>query len=417
MLFSLFMVSTFLTILTFALFVLTCAFYSFLRPVAKSQAPDRDLPFVSVLVPARNEEGKIGRCLDSLIKQDYPNFEVIVIDDRSVDGTAAVIQSYAAQDPRIKPVSGKDTPPGWTGKCNALAHAVGYASGDWFFFTDADTFHQPNSIRDAVSHGISNKADLVSFMPMQELGSFWERVLMPTLLGSFLLGDPFHSVNDPEAGKAYAYGQYVIARRSSYLAVGGHQSVRDEILEDHALARVFKAKGYKILVADGKTLYSVRMYTDLESMWLGWTKNLYSLIESRVPNLFAVLLVINGTILYPFVQTLVLTQLYLNGEPPATIALLAAPVAVQLVIAFLWYRLTSEHHAGIDLRHFFLFPFGALAVSILYIHAAYLVLTGSQVNWKGRRYTVNTSRTIQAPNSQGLDASLDVALAKESADL
>src|SRR5262249_1391630 len=116
-------------------------------------------------------------------------------------------------------------------------------------------------------------------------------------------------------------------------------------------------------------------------------------------------------------QTLVLAQLYLNGEPPATIALLAAPVAVQLLIAFLWYRLTSEHHAGIDLRHFFLFPFGALAVSILYIHAAYLVLTGSQVNWKGRRYTVNTSRTIQAPDSQGLDAGLDVALAKESADL
>lgn len=417
MLLSLFTVSTFLTILTFALFVLTCAFYTCLRPVGKSQIADRDLPFVSILVPARNEEGKIGRCLDSLLKQNYPNFEIIVIDDRSVDGTAAVIQSYAARDARIKKVNGKDTPPGWTGKCNALAHAVGYASGDWFFFTDADTFHHPNSIRDAVSHGIQNKADLVSFMPMQELGSFWEQVLMPTLLGSFLLGDPFHSVNDPHANKAYAYGQYVIARRSSYLAVGGHQSVRDEILEDHALARVFKAKGYKILVADGKTLYSVRMYTDLESMWLGWTKNLYSLIESRVPNLFAVLLVINGTILYPFVQTIVLAKLYLNGVPPATLALLAAPVAIQLLIAFLWYRLTSEHHAGIDLRHFFLFPFGALAVSILYIHAAYLVLTGSQVNWKGRRYTVNTSRTIQAPDGQVRDTALDVALAKESADI
>jgi len=417
MLVSLFMVSTFLTILTFALFLLTCAFYTFLRPVAKSQTPDRELPFVSVLVPARNEEGKIGRCLESLLKQNYPNFEVIVIDDRSIDGTAAVIQSYAARDSRIKPVNGKDTPPGWTGKCNALAHAVGYASGDWFIFTDADTFHHPNSIADAVSHGITNKADLVSFMPMQELGSFWERLLMPTLLGSFLLGDPFHAVNDPLAERAYAYGQYVITRRSSYLAVGGHQSVRDEILEDHALSRVFKGKGYKILVADGKTLYSVRMYTDLESMWLGWTKNLYSLIESRVVNLFAVLLVINGTILYPFVQAVLLFQLYVAGESPGTIGLLAAPVVVQLMIAFLWYRLTSEHHAGIDSRHFFLFPLGAVAVSILYIHAAYLILTGSQVSWKGRRYTVNTSRTIQAPDSQGLDAGLDVALAKETADV
>jgi chlorobactene glucosyltransferase len=410
------MVNTFLTILTFALFVLTCAFYRFLRPVSKSELPDKDLPFVSILVPARNEEGKIGRCLESLIKQNYPNFEVIAIDDRSVDGTASIIQSYAAKDARIKLVKGKDTPPGWTGKCNALAHAVGYASGDWFIFTDADTFHHANSIRDAVSHGITNRADLVSFMPMQELGSFWERLLMPTLLGSFLLGDPFHSVNDPKAARAYAYGQYIIARRNSYLAVGGHQSVRDEILEDHALSRVFKAKGYKILVADGKTLYSVRMYTDLESMWQGWTKNLYSLIESRVGNLFAVLLVINGTILYPFVQAIALAQLYLAGESPATLELLAIPVVLQLLIAFLWYRLTSEHHAGIDAKHFFLFPLGALAVSILYVHAAYLVLTGSQVNWKGRRYTVNTSRTIQAPHSEGLESGLDVALAKEPAE-
>lgn len=417
MLVTLFMASTFLTILTFELFVLTCAFYKILCPVAKSELPDRELPFVSILVPARNEEGKIGRCLASLLKQDYPNFEVIAIDDRSTDGTAAIIESFARNDSRIKLVKGKDTPPGWTGKCNALAHAVGYASGDWFVFTDADTFHHPNSVRDAVSHGLSRKADLVSFMPMQELGSFWERLLMPTLLGSFLLGDPFHTVNDADANRAYAYGQFVITRRSSYLAVGGHQSVRDEILEDHALARVFKAKRYRILVADGKTLYSVRMYTDLKSMWQGWTKNLYSLIEARVGNLFGALFVINSTILYPFLLVGVICHLYFTGTSLFWLELLAAPVAFQLLTAFLWYRLTSEHHAGIDWKHFFLLPLGSLAVSVLYVHAAYLVLSGGQVNWKGRRYTVNTSRTIQAASRKSHDQALDVALAKETADV
>src|SRR5262249_43004400 len=161
--------------------------------------------------------------------------------------------------PQVKFVKGKDAPSGWIGKCNALAHAVGYASGAWFLFTDADTCHTPNSVRDAVSYAIKNEVDLISFVPMQELGSFWERLLMPVLLSSFLVGDPFHAVNNPKRKLAYAYGQYILCRRSSYLAIGGHQSVRDEIVEDHAIARVFKQKGYKICVADGKTLYSVRM--------------------------------------------------------------------------------------------------------------------------------------------------------------
>jgi chlorobactene glucosyltransferase len=417
MLVSLFMVSTFLTLLTFSMYVLTCAFYKFLRPVYPAKLADRDLPFVSICVPARNEEKKIARCLDSLISQNYPSFEIIVVDDRSTDATAEIIESFVAKDARVKLVRGKDTPSGWIGKCNALAHAVGYASGDWFAFTDADTFHQPNSIRDAVCHGLTNKADLVSFMPMQELGSFPERLVMPLLLGSFLLGDPFHSVNDPAAQRAYAYGQYIITRRSSYLAVGGHQSVRDEILEDHALSRVFKEKGYRILVGDGKSLYSVRMYTDLESMWQGWTKNLYSLIESRIGNLFLVLFLINSTILYPFVQVPVLIQLFVGGESPATLQILAIPVLLQLLVVYLWYRKTSEHHAGIGPKQFFLLPFGALAVSVLYLHASFLVLSGGQVNWKGRRYTVNTFKTIQPRSKQSLDPALDTVLGQDRADL
>jgi chlorobactene glucosyltransferase len=417
MLVSLFMVSTFLTLLTLAMYVLTCSFYRFLRPVYSAKLPDRELPFVSILVPARNEEKKIARCLESLLLQDYPSFELIVVDDRSTDSTASIIESFAKADSRVKLVRGKDTPSGWIGKCNALAHAVGYASGDWFVFTDADTFHHPNSIRDSICHGLSNKADLVSFMPVQELGTFPERLVMPLLLGSFLLGDPFHSVNDAAAQRAYAYGQYIITRRSSYLAVGGHQSVRDEILEDHALSRVFKEKGYKILVGDGKPLYRVRMYVDLESMWQGWTKNLYSLIESRVGNLFLVLFLINSTILYPFVLIPLLGQLYLSGENLAALQIVAIPVFLQLLLVFLWYTKTSEHHAGVGWKHFFLLPFGSLAVSILYLHASYLVLSGGQVNWKGRRYTVNSFKTIQPVSNQSLDPALDVALGQDRVDL
>jgi len=199
MLLSLMLVNT---LFIMALYALTLAFYVLLKGVEPSRRKTSELPFVSVIVPARNEEGKIGRCIESLLAQNYPNFELIVIDDRSTDKTGEIIASYAEKDSRIKFVRGKDAPSGWIGKCNALAHAVGYASGDWFIFTDADTYHHPNSVVDSVSYGMANRIDLMSFVPMQELGSFPERLIMPVLLSAFFIGAPFHAVNNPRDSRA-----------------------------------------------------------------------------------------------------------------------------------------------------------------------------------------------------------------------
>jgi len=405
---SIFLVST---LLILGLFGLTCAFYALLKPVERSEFEDKNLPFVSVIIPARNEEAKIARCIDSVLKQNYPNFEVVIIDDRSTDSTGQIIAEFAAKDKRIKSVQGKDAPDGWIGKCNALAHAVGYASGDFFIFTDADTYHHPNSLRDSVSYAITNKIDLISFVPVQELGSFWERLVMPVLLSSFLLGDPFHTVNDPEAERAYAYGQYILCRRSSYHAIGGHQSVRDEIVEDHAIGRVFKEKGYKIAVADGKTLYSVRMYTDFESLWQGWTKNVYSLIDSKIFNLVFILVMLNTILLVPYLELAWVIAEWYEGDVSGNLMRLTSLVAVQWIIFGFWWRKTTEHHAGVDWRHFFLIPFGGIAVSCLYIHSAYLVLFGAQVNWKGRQYVVNKHKTIRH------DAELENAKLRDASDV
>jgi chlorobactene glucosyltransferase len=403
------------TIFVLVYTALILAFYSLLRNVPRSKLPKRELPFVSVVVPARNEVGKIARCLESLALQDYPNFEIVVIDDRSTDGTGDVIAALAERFPNIKHVSGKDNPDGWIGKCNALDQAMAYASGEWVIFTDADTCHKPTSIRDSVDYAIGNKCDLISFVPLQELGSFWERLVMPVLLGSFLCGDPFHSVNSPAAERAYAYGQYILVRRSTYQLVGGHQSVRDEIVEDHALARVFKSKGYRILVADGKELYTVRMYTDLKSLWHGWTKNLYSLIECRPGNLLLVVVGINCAVLLPFLELIGLGSMAAAGESADLLEMLLL-VALQLFCLGVVYRKTSEHFAGVDWRHFLFIPAGGLAVSALYLSSAYHVLSGSQVNWKGRRYTVNTSKTIESSRATGLEPAREKAFAPESTD-
>lgn len=407
------------TLLVTALAGLTFAFYAFLRAVPRSAIADRDLPLVSVVVPARNEETKIRRCLESLRAQNYPNFEIVVIDDRSTDSTGEIIEALFKIDSRIKFVQGKSLPDGWIGKCNALVHAVGYASGEWYVFTDADTCHSPNSIRDSVSYAITNKADLVSFVPVQELGSFWERVVMPVLLGSFLCGDPFHTVNDPDKSRAYAYGQYVLARRSAYRATGGHQAIRDEIVEDHALGRLFKSNGHRILVADGRDLYTVRMYTNLETLWQGWTKNIYSLIECRPINLILVLAIINGAALVPFLQLAALASLTASGEPAEHLHKMWTLMALQFGVLIAWYKRTTNHYTGVGLLHFLLIPLGSLTVTVLYLHSAFLVMAGREVNWKGRRYRVNSSKTIdsgQPALGPILDPALDTALAPKSGD-
>ena len=367
-----------------------------MKTVSKSEVQDKDLPFVSVLVPARNEEGKIERCIESILNQDYPHFEFIIIDDRSTDRTGEIIAEYARKDSRIRFVQGKDAPDGWIGKCNALAHSVRYASGDWFIFTDADTYHHPNSLRDAVTHAMEDKLDLLAFIPVQELGSFPERLVMPVLLSSFLLGDPFHSVNDKEAKRAYAYGQFVMARRDPYIATGGHQAVRDEIVEDHALAQVFKDKGYKIQVADGKSLYSVRMYTDWPSLWNGWTKNLYSFIDSKLSNLFLVLVLMNIVLILPYFELAWVIAEWMEGDITVNTWRLSFFVLAQYIVLFSWFKRVSEHQSGLNWMHFFLVPFGGIAVQALFVHAAYLVIFGEQVNWKGRKYVVSTSKTIKS---------------------
>ncbi len=384
-------------VLVTTFFALTLVFYALRQRIPDVQELKlTKFPLVSVVVPARNEESKILRCLDSLLNQSYPNLEIIVIDDRSQDNTGTIIEGLAKLHPdKLKMVKGIEAPDGWVGKCNALRNAVAYASGEYFVFTDADTYHHKDSVLRAVSYVRKHKIDLISFIPVQEFGSFAERLIMPLLLSSFLLGDTFHAVNEPLAKRAYAYGQYILCARNAYEAIGGHQSVRDEIVEDHALGRVFKENGFKIWVACGRGLYQVRMYTDLQSLWYGWTKNLYSLIDSKISNLALILFFVNYVVFLPFLSLGYLFYAFATQPLSHELIQLTQLVLTSLVVLICWYKRTSTHFEGLESRHFLMLPLGCMVLSMLYIHSAYLVLTGREVNWKGRKYRVNSAKTIQ----------------------
>jgi len=155
------------------------------------------------------------------------------------------------------------------------------------------------------------------------------------------------------------------------------------------------------------------MYTDLTSLWQGWTKNLYSLIECRLFNLVAVLTLINSAALLPFVQGAAVAWLWVTEPGYPLLEQSTLMVAAELIVIFLWYHLTLTHLRGVNWRHYFLLPLGSLAVTLLYLHSTYLVFSGTAVNWKGRRYKVNTTRTISA-GGQVLPLPLENAVASET---
>jgi len=242
----------------------------------EAEAPTGDeWPFVSIIVPARNEERNLPRLLPSLLSQKYPAYEVIVVDDKSEDNTPTILSDWSTRDERLKIVNGVELPrqEGWLGKPHAMHQGAQQAKGDWLLFTDADTVHSPLSISSSVAYALSHDADLFTIFPFYELGTPSERIIMPVAFQGIMNLYPAYKVNDPLSPAAIANGQYLLIRRSVYDAVGGIESVKTRIVEDMEFAKVVKSAGHKLLIAEGQHLMNVRMYTNFQEVWEGWSKN------------------------------------------------------------------------------------------------------------------------------------------------
>ncbi|HIN66822.1 MAG TPA: glycosyltransferase [Candidatus Obscuribacterales bacterium] len=389
--------AVFLILNTLALVVLVAlmlSFFATFRTVPKSELHSEELPSISVVVPVRNEEGKVARCLESLALQDYPNFDIVVVNDKSTDASGQIISELAKKYSNIEVIQGRDSRTGWLGKCNALNHGSPHAKGDWLVFSDADTYHHPNSLRDAVGAAIKYNVDMISFMPVQELYSFGERAIMPVLLGSFLMGDPTNSINDPKSPRAYAYGQYIMVKRTTYDAIGGHESVKDQILDDISIGKVAKEKGFSVTACDGRPLYTVRMYTNFSELWNGWTKNAYALINCSIPSLIGVVVLLNLCLLAPFVTFTATVLSPTNVTEVIPLQLLWTTISLQFACMLIWYIRSTAFYKGLNPLCFLLLPLGAVLTSALYINSAYCFLTGRQVKWKDRDYSVDSSQRV-----------------------
>jgi len=234
------------------------------------------MPEVSIIVPARNEEANIGNCLESLTTQTGVAFEIVVVDDGSTDRTREIAESFVG----VRVISPGTMPAGWTGKNNAVVAGAREASGSWLLFTDADTVHVLGSLTRALAEAKENKAELLSYSPEQIAVTFWEMAVLPVVFAELARQYPPQKVCDPASPLAAANGQYILIRRETYDAVGGHAAIADSLLEDVALARAVKEAGRSIRFRYAADAVRTRMYRNYRQLREGWTKNLALLFSN-----------------------------------------------------------------------------------------------------------------------------------------
>ncbi len=342
------------------------------------------LPKVTAIVPARDEVVNIGACAATLLDSRYPDLDVVVVDDRSGDGTLEVARALAERSHgRLRVVHGEALPDGWVGKPWACWQGYREADGELLLFTDADTRHDPELLGHAVAALMRNEADLVTVLPRQILGSFWERLVMPQIFtliyGRYLDPQRVNRTSNPR--DVIANGQFILVRREAYEAVGGHEAVKDHIVEDLGLAQRFVAQGRRMFMAEATKMMETRMYRSLGDMVEGWTKNLARGARGTV-----------DPWLKPFIPWLIAGWLVLAWVfPPVTLllGLFGFTSGAVLGWAAAATALSLAFWAVVDLQmrvppaFALLYPLGALVAAALFARSA---LAGPDVKWKGRRY-------------------------------
>ena len=358
--------------------------------VVKPAPPPPQAPLISICIPARNEERNIRACVEAMLAQDYPDFEIIVLDDRSTDATPEILSraSGATQNDKLRIIGGSDLPPGWAGKPHALFQASAAARGGWLCFVDADTFVRPQALSSCYAKALETKADMFTIMTFQIMGTFWEKVVMPLIMTALTVGFSPRKVNDPNRKDAIANGQFILIKRSVYDAIGGHESVKDQIVEDKALAEQVKWNGHRLVVADGYAVARTRMYTSLPEMWEGWTKNIYLGLSDHpsliVLGAFGAFVLLVAALFLPLWPLLGIFW-FLQGGGWLALAVIIKSLILWAVVIYARARVAVG--MGISPWYAFTLPLGAAIFAAMMFTSTWKVLSGKGVMWKGRMYT------------------------------
>ena len=380
-----------------AVFAYLLVFFRNPRKLPPVSLPERgEPPLVSVIVPARNEEMNIGSCVESLVASDYPAFEVLVVDDQSQDRTREIVRKIAEQNRQaVRLVAGESLPGGWFGKPWACWQGAKEAKGDLLLFTDADTVHSPDLLGRVVRGLREDQADALTVIGRQVMGSFWEQLIQPQFF--MLLAGRYPRTDRPRKPRhwrhAIANGQYLIFKREVYEAMGGHEAVAGEVVEDLRLAQILVRGGWMLSVRQADGLRT-RMYRSLSGLVEGWSKNVATAALQTTPGWMLPIILplsfFSGILLWVLPPAVLAVSVFTGARG---LAMAWSAVATGLGL-FLWtqasIRLKGNPFMGL------LFPLGAIAGLYIFTRSW---LGGTRIRWKGREYRMAIDQGERSPPS------------------
>lgn len=349
---------------------------------------DDQAPLVSICIPARNEEAVIERCVESVLKQDYPNFEVIVLDDESTDNTPDILEQLnSSNDNLLKVIKGKPKPDSWLGKPWACRQLADEARGKILVFIDADTWLEKKAVAKMVRTMGHDVIGFLTLWPQQKLGTFWEKNVIPLVYYALLTLLPTRYVYKapkwiPEIFRpaiaplfAAACGQCMVFKKDAYDAIGGHESVKDNVVEDVALAKRIKEKGFRMKMYHGVGTISCRMYTSQKELREGFGKNFLAGFNYNIPLFVFMALLHLITFITPFIALPV--GIFLND-------ILVILLSGLCIISIIFHRMLLAAWFDWQLSYALLHPLGVLWFEMLGIDLIKKYVNGEQNNWKGR---------------------------------
>lgn len=367
----------------------------------KSLEPSRRaLPRVSVIVPARNEEHYIADCLDRLITQDYPNFEIILIDDSSEDGTWQIMQNYAAKyKGQIVSLRAGLKPHGWVGKNWACYKGYLQCRGDLLLFTDADTQHSKPTMRLAEQYLWQQHADAITVVPRLLCKDLWTKMTLPIL--SIFLHTRFSAlrVNNPKTKIGYFFGSFYLITRSAYEAVGTHKLVRRELIEDGALGAELKRQRFLIRMVRGEQYVSAVWARDFSTLWHGLRRLLIPLYKQNRAGTVLVTVAVILLLLAPFI--LLSLSLWLSnfhtefaspndapGNLHLSAAILALTSASAVVLIFISAAVQSKLGVFQSTMYALCCPIAVSIICSCFVSSLNDARKGGSVTWRGRQYNM-----------------------------
>jgi glycosyltransferase involved in cell wall biosynthesis len=347
-----------------------------------SNAPPLSLdmaPSLSVIFAARDEAQKLSAALETLLAQDYPEFEVVAVNDRSQDQTPAILHEFERTNPNLKVTDIANLPPGWLGKPHALVAGFEQSRGEWLVFTDADVHFAPDVLRRAVALALERQWDHLSLLAAVEMRGFWETAAITYFTLGFVIGNEPWLASNPRSGRYVGVGAFQLVRRAAYEKSGGHRRLRMDVIEDMKLGKLIKMAGLRSGVAVAQDMVRVRWHSGVRNVIRGVTKNMFAACHYNAP--FALV-----AMSLPFIMSVLpfFGVVFATGWA-RVFAWISIASAIVIHGAMIWSTDASPLYA---LTH----PLGAVLFSWMLARSVIATLWRGGVVWRGTFYPLEELR-------------------------